>query len=283
MENILINVDSRFRNIKKYKNPGNFTYFLKEPLKNITSIRLATIELPTTFYTFLYAYNNITFSIISNGQKYDIQIEEGNYLHSNMITQIQSKFDYLNTNLGTKFSIVWDDINYKVTISENSPFTLLFYNDDDHRSLGNRLGYRGKDTDYLAENQSQLYNFTTNTIYYAWTSDTFLDITKDEYCYMRINDYGVIYNDIRPKSLLAKIILYDQQFVIDNGANFLTKEYIFKQPTTITKFEIELINILGNTIDMNLIDFSFTLELKQIYDSTKYDNYNFVPGSKYSI
>ena len=63
--------------------------------------------------------------------------------------------------------------------------------------------------------------------------------------------------------------------VIDNGANFLTKTYKFKQPVNLSKFDIELVNQFGKTVDMNYIDFSMTLEVGQIYDSGDYDKYNF--------
>jgi len=276
MENALINIDSKFRDIVKYPDPGSFTYILSEPLKNISFIRLASIELPTAFYTFLGMNNNISLTITTpEGVYIDVYIPEGNYDSTTMITTIQSIFNLQNQENGTQFRISWNSINFKVTISNNTPFNLILGNDDKHRSLGYRLGYIFGDNNYLASNQVDTYDATTNEYLYQWTADTFLNITKDEYLFVRINDYGVIYNANREKNLLAKIILYDQQFIIDNGANFLTKTYKFKQPVNLSKFDIELIDQFGNTIDMNYIDFSMTLEVGQIYDSGDYDKYNF--------
>lgn len=276
MENVLINIDSKFRNVALYPNPGSYTYFLKEPLKNINFIRLASIELPTAFYTFLDAYNNISFIILLEDEsELFIYIEEGNYDSTTMITYIQTQLNIKNTEYKTKFLITWNVINYKITISNDTPFTLIFGNDNLHRSLGYRLGFINDDSNYLAKNIPYIYDPTIDDSNYQWTGDTFLNITKDEYLFVRINDYGVIYNDQREKSLLAKIILYDQQFIIDNGANFLTKTYKFKQPINLSRFEIELINQYGQTVNMNYIDFSLTLEVGQIYDSNDYDKYNF--------
>jgi hypothetical protein len=276
MENVLINIDSKFRNVALYPNPGSYTYFLKEPLKNINFIRLASIELPTAFYTFLDAYNNISFIILLEDEsELYIYIEEGNYDSTTMITYIQTQLNIKNTEYKTKFLITWNVINYKITISNDTPFTLIFGNDNLHRSLGYRLGFINDDSNYLAKNIPYIYDPTIDDSNYQWTGDTFLNITKDEYLFVRINDYGVIYNDQREKSLLAKIILYDQQFIIDNGANFLTKTYKFKQPINLSRFEIELINQYGQTVNMNYIDFSLTLEVGQIYDSNDYDKYNF--------
>jgi len=276
MENILINIDSKFRNIQQYTDPGFFVYHLDDILKNISFIRLASIELPTTFYTFLNIYNNISFTIIlEDDTQLEFYIEEGNYTSELMISQIQKLLNIRNLQYNTKFTFTWDPINYKTAFSNDRPFTLIFGNDTTHVSLGYRLGFIYDDTTYLSKNLGLTYNPTTNTNSYIWSSDTFLNITKDEYLFLRINDYGVIHNNVREKSLLAKIILYDQQFVIDNGANFLTKLYKFKQPKNISKFEIELINSLGQTINMNFINFSLTLECGQIYDEKEYNKYNF--------
>ena len=276
MENTLINIDSKFRDVVKYPNPGNYTYILSEPLKNISFIRLASIELPTAFYTFLGLNNNIDFKITTqNGVNIPVSIPEGNYDSTTMITTIQSILNSSNSENNTQFKISWNSINFKVTVSNNTPFNLIFGNDNKHRSLGYRLGFIFNDNNYLASNQVESYDQITGELSYKWTGDTFLNITKDEYLFVRINDYGVIYNSNRDKNLLAKIILYDQQFIIDNGANFLTKTYKFKQPVNLSKFDIELINQFGNTIDMNYIDFSMTLEVGQIYDSGDYDKYNF--------
>lgn len=276
MENALINIDSKFRDVAKYPNPGSYTYILNEPLKNISFIRLASIELPTAFYTFLGMYNNISFTLTTpEGVYILISIQEGNYDSTSMISSIQALLNVRNRENDTQFMISWDSINFKVTISNNTAFNLILGNDSKHRSLGYRLGYIYDDTNYLASNQSESYDDITGLSSYKWTGDTFLNITKDEYLFVRINDYGVIYNSQRDKNLLAKIILYDQQFIVDNGANFLTKTYKFKQPVNLSKFDIELVNQYGKTVDMNYIDFSMTLEVGQIYDSGDYDKYNF--------
>ena len=276
MENVLINIDSKFRDVTKYPDPGSFTYIMNEPLKNISFIRLASIELPTAFYTFLGKNNNVDFNITTpEGLDVTVSIPEGNYDSTTMITTIQSIFNVFNEEYNTQFKISWNSINFKVTISNNKAFNLILGNDNKHRSLGYRLGYIFGDNNYLASNQTETYDQLTGEFSFNWTADTFLNITKDEYLFVRINDYGVIYNFNRDKNLLAKIILYDQQFIVDNGANFLTKTYKFKQPVNLSKFEIELVDQFGYTVDMNYIDFSMTLEVGQIYDFDDYGKYNF--------
>lgn len=273
IENILINVDSKFRNNKKFPNPGHFVYDLNETFKNIVYIRLSSIELPTTNYTFASQYNNDTFNIIIDGnmdKEYIISIKEGNYTSELIINYIQAELDNINTEISSQLSIMWDEINYKVTIQNNTPFTIICNNDTEHESLGAHLGFLGSNTSYLFNNQQQSYNLTTLTYVYAWTGENFLHVNKDQYCFLKVNDYGVIYNNLIDKSILAKILLYDSQFVFDTGSNFLTKMYKFKQPINISRFDIELINQFGKTIQMGSVDFSMTLELGQLYNNRNY-------------
>jgi len=274
MENILINVDSRYRDKKKYINPGFFTYELDEPLKNIKYIRLSSIELPTTFYTFSEKYYNTYFKIVTENDIFDIKIKDGNYDSETIISAIQNIFTEINNEYATEFNISWDPIDYKITIKSNIKFGFIFSNDDTLQTLGYLLGYRQSDENYNYELQKSMI-VNGSEIYY-WVGDTFLDTTKEEYLFVRINDYGIIYNQTKKKNLLAKVVLFDSQFVFDNGANFLTKNYEFKQPVNINKLEIELILPSGFTVDLNLIDYSLTLEFGQIYDSRQFEKNNFI-------
>ena len=277
MENIIINIDTSYRDIVSYPNAGLFTYKLNNSLKNITYIRLSSIELPIVYYTFTEKYGNISFRIFFGNQKHDIIIQEGNYDSVMIITEIQSKLDLLNQTYGTTFNLSWDMINYKITLTNKTAFTLFFDNgiSQNHRTLGNRLGFRYDNQGYMSNNQKTKLDLNTNTTIYYWTGETIMDIAKDNYLFLRINDYGVIYNDNRSPGIIAKLLLYDTQYIIETGANFITKSYNFKQPVTLNKFDIELINKRGETIDMSLIDYSLTLELGQIYDKNQYINYDF--------
>jgi len=286
MEKILLNINSQFRDVLLYPNPGKFVYNLNTTMKNITSIRLASVELPTLYHEFTEKKDNVSFIIILpsivNGEliKEDnilVKIPDGNYSSDTFISYIiHPIFSNINDMYGSKFHIWWNPLNYQIYISNDKPFTLIFDNDIRTRKLGFKLGYRGSNNDYLYNNQTEFTD--TYTIFtflqsntYVWISESLLDLSHDEYLFVRINDYGNIYDDGIQKKLLAKIILYDQQFVIDNSANFLTKEYIFREPINISKIDFELISASGNTVDTNQLDLSFTLEITQIYN---YINYN---------
>ena len=272
MENILVNIDSRFRNKILYPNSGKYTYSLDHNIKNIMYIRLSSVELPVNFYTFQSSLNNITFYILINGDSnlyFLITLKEGNYTSDIFINYLQAELNKINNSeVHSQLNIIWDTITYKVTITNNLPFTLIFGNDAVHQSLGNRMGFNGTDDDYLYINQKQTYDSTHNV--YSWTGDSYLNITKENYYFIKINDYGVLYNNNGKEetSYLGKIMIYDSQIIFDNNANLVTKMYKFRQPINISKLQIELVDPYGYIVQMGLGDFSFTLELGQIYDNT---------------
>jgi hypothetical protein len=69
-------------------------------------------------------------------------------------------------------------------------------------------------------------------------------------------------------NILGKIPLNRQRFQIitvsSNTANFLKREYF--GPVNIDRMRIQLLDDYGRVVDLNNIDYSFTLELEQIYD-----------------
>lgn len=90
------------------------------------------------------------------------------------------------------------------------------------------------------------------------------DTAGEDYIFMKLNDWG--YLDFFNQVIFAKILLTSG---LGNPKldDYINKEYRFRQPVNIQKLDIELIDYLGNTIDMNGFDFSFTLELRQIVNS----------------
>jgi hypothetical protein len=91
------------------------------------------------------------------------------------------------------------------------------------------------------------------------------DTTGEDYMFLRINEWGYI--DFFNKKMFAKILLTSG---LGNPKldEFVNKEYRFRQPMDINKFDIELVDWLGNTINLGGFDWSFTLELKQIINSS---------------
>jgi len=265
IENQIINLDSRFTNIK---NSNKYIFNLENPYKNVTSISLTSIELPNVFYTFTSTKKN-NFIVIEDIK---VSIQEGNYSVLDLFEFLNSKLATIKDSRDIDIEISYSSINGKTTIKElnNKPFSLTFLNDSAYQSLGYHLGFRKN-------------HYTSS---YEYISEAIIDIIGDNYIFVRINDYETICNLRSGCKYFAKIILATNKYtvVFDNNSNFITKKYNFLQPTNINKINIELYDLYDNEINMNYQDFSLTLEIKQIYNykvKQNLENFSAIKTSEY--
>jgi hypothetical protein len=265
MEKIIINIDSKYRDIKVYPTPSKFTVKLDNVIKNVIDINISSIEFINLYYSFSQNKKNVSFIIKMDNVEYKIEINDGFFTTDDLLTAIQTIFD--NT-LPYSTTITLDTTNGKVTIDSIHDFSINFDNNSIYPSLGYLLGFRNNTC------TSTLITKNNTNSYYVKT-ESLLNVIGDNYMFLKVNDYGTIYtkllknntnNILYPYNILGKIIISANktQATFDNN-NFITKKHIFRQPTNISKFDIELIDPYGNLIDMLLIDFSFTLELNYLY------------------
>ncbi len=127
--------------------------------------------------------------------------------------------------------------------------------------LGYYLGFRpniSKPTDKF------LLKPSINGMQVKMTATKSFDTIGDNYLFLKVNDWG--YFDFFNQKVFAKVLLTSG---LGNPRldDYINKEYKFRQPINIQKFDIELIDYLGNTVDLNGFNFSFTLELRQLVNS----------------
>ena len=72
--------------------------------------------------------------------------------------------------------------------------------------------------------------------------------------------------------ILAKVPMVNGKLslIIYDNSNPLTKTRKYNGPVNIRKFHIKILDKFGSVIDLNYMDFSFTIELE-----TLYENFNF--------
>lgn len=281
MENILINIDSEFRDQEKYKLSTAFVYVPNDKFKNVKYIRVSSAEIPNVFWEIsdLKANNYFHITIKDSGaldnKTFKIKIKDGSYtsdIFGNYIDNIFQVINGIGDKSGRQYNLKYsfDEITCKVTISNlvngssgGQPFSLDFTKTQQtpYKSLGRILGFIQLNYDGISESLISI------------TAEDLLDVIGDSYCFLRVNDYGKIYNQVLDKRLLAKIILDNNKtyYIFDNK-NFITKEYVFPQPVNIEKFYIELLDKYGNLINLQGQDFSFTLELGLVENSKLYLN-----------
>jgi len=157
----LINVDSAFRIASATNTSDYFIFQLTEPLLNVVSVALYSLEIPQSWYTFSAAKGTVSFIIcvisISDGTatKYPVTIAEGNYTTVSLYTEVVNKINTAMTGIFTAspsynhntgiLTLVFTPINQDIfTIQlfwvDNS--TPLLANNKFNSNVGWLLGYR---------------------------------------------------------------------------------------------------------------------------------------------
>jgi hypothetical protein len=266
----ILNIDSKYRD-PRFRNPADFEYTLHETIKNVTSVRLSSIEYPNLHYTITSAKKNNYFVITvkSTGTNYTVTLDEGVYSPESIIQELQAKLDAVSLASGVSFNVNLSTIDFKTTIDGSSDFSINF---DNSPSINVPLGY------YLGYRSTTYTTPTTSGLLFLYKSESIMDTVGENYIFLKINDYGHVIQDYGKLELrngnyvrsenkeiyFAKIILNGPKMalIVDTGANFVTKEYILPNPDNIRKLKFQLIDSNGEIIDLINFNFSMTLEIE---------------------
>jgi len=93
----LINVDSSFRDVVNTTNTSDqYVFELTEPLLNVISISLYSVEIPQSWYTFTLDKGTIGFIVCiirEDATQYPVVIQEGNYTTISFYTEVVQKIN----------------------------------------------------------------------------------------------------------------------------------------------------------------------------------------------
>jgi hypothetical protein len=293
----ILNVDSRFRS--NASDPvGNFQYRLEHTYKNVIRLRVSSVEIPNTFYTFSLAHQNTTFSvstldIMGITRSLTVSIPEGNYSANELITVIQDQFDAgLRDTFGIFLEISLNVSTAKITITntglanypppsgavptanaEPTSFTFQvsppsIYNNS--QGLGYNLGFRVNTLNAILDTSGAL-----NT--YVAVATSVVNVIGDTYLLLGVNDLHTVEHKTKTNYLqtLAKIVVReDKNMVIyDDYGCCITNEIVFPQPQDLTVLQLTLRDPYGGYIDLNGLDYSITIEITEVLNTRLYDFY----------
>ena len=269
MDNLIINVNSRFADLTKYTS-SNFVYHLNDEIKNIAYIKLGSIEFPSSSYNFLAVKKNTSF-VIGDGVTEDtVTIPDGNYTSDTIILKLQDLLDTINTNRTKNYQIDIDINTGKIFFTSDDSVTINFSNEDiGYGSLGYHLGFTN-DT------------YTGTNI----TGDNVINLNTPVYYFLKINNIENL-NDKFVSNAFAKIIQTTGSFdfTIEGKADFVTKEKVFRSPINLSKLEVQIVDYRNRIIDLNGFDLTFTLEIGYVYDRKLYEelNNNGIPNGDHRL
>jgi len=125
----VISIDSRFRT-DQGANPSNFLFKMLTPIKNVISVRLSSLEIPNTWYTFSEIRGNtsmivyikpapapgisastITGRVVITEGNYSVNTGDGDDILIELFTQLNNTFPM------NSFSVYFNPISAKLTIS----------------------------------------------------------------------------------------------------------------------------------------------------------------------
>jgi hypothetical protein len=275
-----------------------FAILLGKQYKNVISIKVTSLELENSFYTFS-SYNERT-GVGRDNTRFNITLDndiggtgatgalvtipEGNYdvpllidaIVSNTLTSVKKTYGYTGTtgytgNTGYFYlGITQDPRTLKLTFTSNHEFNIDFpvtTGNFTKNGLGYNLGF---------------YNALDNISNappgpYTLSSETRPDVKQDFYIYLRINDWYQVqhqYPDQTKLSAFLKVPITVPKFVVqyDNvQLDTVTKEYFFPQPTNIQKLQISVVDTYGLVLDMRGGSFSMSLAISEILQSNIYE------------
>lgn len=259
MDNIIINVNSAFRNKTSHPTSTNFNYKLPMSLKNIIYMKMTSIEVPNINYVIKASKNNNTFQLNNiNGDVSvnTITIPDGNYTSDNFINLVNDIIVNVN---GNHFEMSISSTTGKLTIENKNAHTF----DLNFARTGDTT-YQG--INYLLGYSDELYTGET-----SYTADSIINLVDNHYFFIKINKIpNVIDNYVN--DAFAKIIVNTDKFNVqfEGYDSFISKDKLFRSPVNIDRLDVELVDFKNNFLEFGLHEFSFTLEFGYIYDFNLY-------------
>jgi hypothetical protein len=279
-----------------------FVILLGRQYKNVTSVKVTSLELENSFYTFSsfnektgVGRDNTRFNITLLSKDYGITgatgarvtIPEGNYdlslltstIMSNTLSGVYTTYGITGAtgftgNTGNTgnfyFGITQDPRTLKLTLSSNYEFIIDFpvtTGNFTKNGLGYNLGFYNA-IDNISSASGPPYILAT---------ETRPDVKQDFYIYLQINDWYQVqhqYPDQTKLSAFLKIPLTVPKFTVqyDNvQLDTNTKELFFPLPVNIQKLLIKLVDNYGLVLDMRGGSFSMSLAISEILQSSIYE------------
>lgn len=264
---ILVEINSRDRNIQQYPTPSEFRWRLYRPLKDVVKIQIAGGTIPGCLYNLNRGWNVFTFQ--EGSQKWNVTIPPGRYGYEQLCATLASLLNTL-PGITNSYLVTINTITGVFTLTRSAGaanFALLFatgdYVDfyDQNQTLQTintpaklfgfgRADYTNSGAAILAPNVVDL-DFILNRCYIYINHDNTQDLNTVERSVGRQQPHAIVYFD-----------------ELRNNYKFLNKETFEPLYTAfpaaisrIATLDISIRDEFDRPIDMNGRDFTLLLEI----------------------
>jgi hypothetical protein len=279
-----ITIDTRFRENYFNSSATNFNIQLPMILENVLSIQLSSIEMPTSYYVISNQYNNNFFTLTVNDVSEIIVIPGGNYTSASLVIYINNQL----ITLGGAFQYIVFAVNIASTfggsgqmmvgINPTKPIDLDIYSIE-LNFQADKLGRDDRNTPlplkfgWIMGFRNGVYTGNLN-----YVSEAIVDISGPRYFYLVVEDYnnnnnnGLFYtafnSSIMNKSVLGRFPLNTSLYslLLQNNLNVVVLKREYFGPVSIQKLTIQLLDEFGRIVDLNYMDYSFSMLLTIAYD-----------------
>ena len=264
---VLVELNSRDRNLLQYPNPSEYRFRLFRPLKDIVKIQIAGGTIPGCLYNINTDWNKFTFQ--EGGQKWNVTLPPGRYTYQTLCPLLASSLNALPGSTNTYVvSITETTGKFLLTrIAGLNPFGFLFSTGDiiDFYDQGNSL--------QKIRTPAKLFGFGRADYLTATSTLESPNVVDLEFllnrCYIYVNhdntkDLNTIERSVGRQQPHA-IVYFDE---LRNNYKFLNKETFeplyssYPAPISrISTLDISLRDEFDNCLDLNGRDFTLLLEV----------------------
>ena len=288
-----LSIHSEDRDIYQWPDPSHFEITAPVDYKNVVSLRLNDIEIPSSYYVFSNINQNtkLTFTVL--GRVFTLIITSGTYTYDQLTTELTNVLNQLVSNhisTYTHFKVTYNPVNMKLLFTNDQdifqfdftraePYecetSIICYDNYTNWGLGSYLGFNKK-----------LYTSIPRNSVYCIEPEYTLNLYGDNYIYMELTYYNNIDEvmpyayksnaSIHPKvggkhnSAFAKIPLFPYRSVSFSSRETYLSNIFFSDPPLerIQKFKIKLRHHDGRPVDFNNCNYTFTIEITMLKPDT---------------
>lgn len=263
----------------------DFQYTIPSEIKHVVSMRLASVELPNTWYLFSrrnksnYFYLSVYDPLSDETLDVTITIPDGSPDIDNIATYLNTTYFYNSGRMDALSLFIFniDESTFKTTFS--------FYSGENTTGIV----YSIKFVDDLNVNMMTTFGWIMgfrlaayNNIATSITSEGMFDAAGDRYIYVAVNDYQknnnalnmvCFDNSIMEEDIIGKIpVTTGKLSIIITESNALVKTRKYNGPVNIRNLHVRLLDKFGEILDLNNMDFSFTLEFEILYEKFNFQD-----------
>jgi hypothetical protein len=263
----ILNIDTRFRDDLN-STSTDFTINLPMKFYKVASMEVSAIEIPIGFYGISASMGNNFFTLVVDTRApVVVTIPDGDYTNALLISTLNGVLVALGI---TDVTFTLDPINHRVTATTTTPSMELVFNltntgqPDPNTQLTSKFGYN--------------LGFTKASYIgsFEYTGESLIDTKSNKYLFLSVDDYqqnvntnsfvSAFQQSFLDNNILARIstrMNYENTVINENELLSDPRQYF--GPVDIQRLRIRLYDEYGRTLNMNGVNYSFCLTLKQMY------------------